>query len=130
VDTAQAAAPGMVVRFVGFPGTIIATPYHYMVFMRGQTALTSRLLTPFLIDAETARLVDTRSFPWYLTALVLSEPLHFGDYGGMPLKIIWTLLDIITIVVLISGLYLWWYKRSPAEELFRPDAHALNESIS
>lgn len=108
VDTAQAAAPGMVVRFCGI---------HYMVFMRGQSALTSRLLTPFLIDAETARLVDTRSFPWYLTALVLSEPLHFGDYGGMPLKIIWALLDIITIIGLVSGLYLWWKKRHFSDDV-------------
>ena len=27
--------------------------------------------------------------PWYVKALKLSQPLHFGDYGGMPLKIIW-----------------------------------------
>jgi uncharacterized iron-regulated membrane protein len=27
------------------------------------------------------------------------------------LKILWALLDGITIVVLISGLYLWWRKR-------------------
>jgi uncharacterized iron-regulated membrane protein len=33
--------------------------------------------------------------------------LHFGDYGGMPLKIIWALLDLVTLMVLGSGLYLW-----------------------
>ena len=37
----------------------------------------------------------------------MSRPLHFGDYGGMPLKIIWALLDLATIIVLGSGLYLW-----------------------
>ena len=45
--------------------------------------------------------------PWYVKALSLSQPLHFGDYGGLPLKIIWALLDLVTIVVLGSGLYLW-----------------------
>ena len=55
--------------------------------------------------------------PWYVKALKLSQPLHFGDYGGMPLKIIWALLDIATIVVLASGLYLWLSRRrSPLEE--------------
>jgi uncharacterized iron-regulated membrane protein len=29
----------------------------------------------------------------------------------MPLKIIWALLDIATIVVLASGLYLWFARR-------------------
>jgi uncharacterized iron-regulated membrane protein len=117
VGTAQAAAPGMVVRFVAFPGTLFASPHHFMVYMRGQTPLTSRLLSPVLIDAETAQRTDARSLPWYLTALVLSQPLHFGDYGGMPLKVIWALLDVITIIVLSSGLYLWWKKRHASTEL-------------
>ena len=39
--------------------------------------------------------------------LLASQPLHFGDYGGLALKILWALLDIATIVILGSGLYLW-----------------------
>jgi uncharacterized iron-regulated membrane protein len=35
----------------------------------------------------------------------MSQPLHFGDYGGLPLKALWALFDIITIAVLCSGLY-------------------------
>ena len=34
------------------------------------------------------------------------QPLHFADYGGLPLKILWAILDLITIFVLVSGLYL------------------------
>jgi uncharacterized iron-regulated membrane protein len=41
---------------------------------------------------------------------------QLGDYGGLPLKIVWALLDVVTIVVLGSGLYLWWVRRrSPVE---------------
>ena len=117
--SAEAAAPDMVVRFVAFPGTPFAGLHHYMVFMRGQTPLTARLLKPLLIDVETAQVSETRDLPWYLTALLLSQPLHFGDYGGMPLKIVWGLLDVMTIVVLVSGLYLWWKKRNvPVEQAF------------
>jgi uncharacterized iron-regulated membrane protein len=47
-------------------------------------------------------LTDTRNMPWYVVALLIPQPLHFGDYGGMPLKIIWAVLDIITIVVLMT----------------------------
>jgi len=43
--------------------------------------------------------------------LGMSQPLHFGDYGGMPMKVLWGLLDGLTIVVLGSGLYLWWVRR-------------------
>ena len=79
--------------------------------MRGDSSLTARLFKPVLIEAQTAKLTDSRDVPWYLATLLISQPLHFGDYGGLPLKIIWLILDIITIVVLWTGLMLWWKKR-------------------
>lgn len=87
------------------------TPRHFIVWTKGPTPITSRLFTPALIDAETGQLVTARGLPWYLRMLQVSRPLHFGDYGGLPLKIIWALLDLAAIVVLGSGVYLWLGKR-------------------
>jgi len=115
--TARAAAPGMRPGFVAFPGTLLSSGHHYMVAMRGDTPITKRLIQPVLVDTQTAVLTDTRVLPWYITALLVSQPLHFGDYGGMPLKIIWALLDIVSIVVLGSGLYLWIARRGLSMEL-------------
>jgi len=112
--TAQKAAPHMEPRIVTYPGTMFSSKHHYAVFMRGNTALTSRLLMPALVDAKTGALTDARTMPWYVNTLFLSEPLHFGDYGGMPLKIIWALFDLATIIVLITGLYLWFARRKAA----------------
>jgi uncharacterized iron-regulated membrane protein len=112
VQTAQRAVPGMIPYFIAYPGTPFTSNGHYAVFMRGNTPLTSRLLKPALVDASTGRFTDARDMPWYVTALFVSQPLHFGDYGGMPLKIIWAVLDGITVIVLGSGLYLW-LRRSP-----------------
>ena len=116
IDTARDAIPDMDVRFVAYPGSLFSSPHHYTVFMRGNTPLTSRLLKPALVDAETGQLTDAREMPWYVKTLLLSQPLHFGDYGGLPLKIIWTVLDLVTIVVLGSGLYLWWGRRKTADK--------------
>jgi len=44
--------------------------------------------------------------------LQISRPLHFGDYGGVPLKVIWAAFDLAIIFVLVSGLYLWFARRS------------------
>ena len=82
------------------------TPRHFIVWTKGTTPITSRLYTPALIDAETGQLVAARGLPWYLRALQVSRPLHFGDYGGLPLKIIWALLDLAAILVLASGVSL------------------------
>ncbi|MEH2535168.1 putative iron-regulated membrane protein [Bradyrhizobium sp. AZCC 1588] len=111
VEVAAHAVPGMKPSFVAFPGTIFTSKSHYAVFLRGETPLTSRLLKPALIDAETGKLTDTRDMPWYVSTLFISQPLHFGDYGGMPLKILWAILDVLTIIVLGTGVYLWLRRR-------------------
>ena len=111
VAQARQAAPGMEVAFVAYPGTPFTSSHHYAAFMRGDTPLMSRLLRPVLLDGETAAVSDTRALPAYLQALLISQPLHFGDYGGMPLKIIWAVLDVLTIIVIGSGLYLWLVRR-------------------
>lgn len=118
VQAAQSQEPHMSPGFVAFPGTAFASPHHYAVFMRGSEPLTARLFKPVLVDAQSALVSDSRDPPWYLTALLISQPLHFGDYAGMPMKILWAVLDLVTIVVLGSGLYLWWQRRGrPVDEL-------------
>ena len=118
LDTAMAAAkarlPGQSPQFIGFPGGDWSTARHYAVFFQGDRPLTENLLTPALIDAETGALVDARSMPALNQALMMSKPLHFGDYGGLPLKIVWALLTLATIWVLWTGVLLWW-RRSPGE---------------
>lgn len=111
IATVRAAVPDGTLQSVWFPGTRFSTPQHYAVFQHGTTPLTKRMLYVALVDAETGKLTDVPDMPWYAKALFVSQPLHFGDYGGLPLKIIWALLDIITIVVLVSGLYLWLGRR-------------------
>lgn len=107
VANATRAAPGMEVAFIAFPGTPFTSSHHFAAFMRGDQPLTSRLLSPVLLDGATGEVADTRALPLYLKALFVSQPLHFGDYAGRPLKIIWAILDVFTIVVIGSGLYLW-----------------------
>jgi uncharacterized iron-regulated membrane protein len=111
VEVAAHAVPGMTPSFVAFPGSIFSSKSHYAVFLRGSTPLTSRLLKPALVDAETGALTDSRDMPWYVSTLFISQPLHFGDYGGMPLKILWALLDVLTIIILVTGVYLWVRRR-------------------
>jgi uncharacterized iron-regulated membrane protein len=107
VARAQALQPGMQVGFIAFPGTPFASSHHYGIYMRGDQALTARLYKPVLVDAGSGQVTDQRTLPWYLTGLLLSQPLHFGDYGGAGMQFLWALLDLATIVVLGSGLYLW-----------------------
>lgn len=107
---ALAAAPDSSASFIAWPGSMYSSNHHYMVALRGNTPLTERLVHVALVDAATGELTALRDSPWYVKAAFLSAPLHFGDYGGLLLKIIWALLDLIAIAVLATGLYLWWKK--------------------
>lgn len=109
--SAQAALPGRSPQFIGFPGGAWSSGHHYAIFFQGDRPLTQNLLTPALVDAETGQLTDARTMPALNQALMISKPLHFGDYGGMPLKIVWALLTLATIWVLWTGLLLWFRRR-------------------
>lgn len=111
LETARRAVPGMAITSIDYPGNPFGSPYHYLFWGQGDTTLTSRLMSPILVDARTGKFTAVVRMPWYLRTLEVSRPLHFGDYGGLPLKILWSLLDLITIVVLGSGLYLWIARR-------------------
>lgn len=112
IDRAMAAAvtalPGRSPQFIGFPGGAWSTGHHYAIFFQGDSKLTQNLLTPALVDARTGRFSDARNMPALNQALMMSKPLHFGDYGGLPLKIIWAMMTLATIWVLWTGFLLWW----------------------
>lgn len=112
VETALQALPGSTMLSIGFPNAHEGSPWHYTVWLKGGAPLTSRLFNPVLVDARSGRLTTVVTMPWYLRLLEVSRPLHFGDYGGMPFKLIWALFDLVTIAVLISGFYLWWFRRT------------------
>ncbi len=114
-DRAIRAAPGMRAQFIAFPGVAYSSARHYGVFLQGATPLTAKLLTPAFVDARTGRVDSVEAMPWYMQALLLAQPLHFGDYGGLPMKLLWAILDLLTIAVLWTGLRLW---------LIRGRAHA------
>lgn len=133
-DVALAAAnkalPNKTATSISHPGNMFATPHHYVFWMQGSTPLTSHLFTPVLVDASTAEVTAVAEPPWYLVMLEISRPLHFGDYGGLPLKIIWALLDLLTIVVLVSGLYLWVARRKTNDARIRQIANTLTPAYS
>jgi uncharacterized iron-regulated membrane protein len=119
LELAVEIVPDWRVSFVAYPGTDYSSNHHYAVFMVGKSELTERIYTPVLIDAENGSFTDFREMPWYAKTLFVSEPLHFGDYGGIPLKVIWAIFDIFSIIILITGLYLWWQRRKN-KVVFKP----------
>lgn len=106
----SAAPEGWHVTSIIWPGTDYSTGRHYTVLVGG-SGLDERLVRVVLVDAETGAIPGTAQLPWYLKAITLSEPLHFGDYGGLPLKLLWTACTWLTLFITGNGAWLWWDRR-------------------
>lgn len=125
-DSISKALPDMTVTSIVFPGAPYASSQHFLLWAKGNTPLKSRLFSPCLVDARTGNIAKVLEMPWYLRALEVSRPLHFGDYGGMPLKVLWAIFDVVAIVVLWSGVYLWWKRRRTHESYFLKTEEEVN----
>jgi uncharacterized iron-regulated membrane protein len=64
-----------------------------------------------MVEADTGRVADTRGLPPYLQIIQLSQPLHFGDYGGIALKILWVLCSWLALFITGNGAWLWFNRR-------------------
>lgn len=107
IQTAQKAWPEHRLQFAVFPGTQLTGRHHFTLFMAAETGLAKRVPKLTLVDASSGDLTVASDAPWYIQALFVSGPLHFGDYAGTPLRIIWALFTLLTIILCISGLYLF-----------------------
>jgi uncharacterized iron-regulated membrane protein len=105
VVQAERASGGRAWSLVALPGSDFSSPRHYAVLLKGREGFDQRMLTMGLVDALDPTRVEHREFPWYLRALLVSEPLHFGDYAGMPLKLLWLAFTLITLAMTISGVW-------------------------
>lgn len=113
-EAAARAMPDRQLRFMTFPGTEFSTPRHYTVGMYGAQRYNERLFEVVLVDAGTGAVTAARPLPWYLQAVLVSEPLHFGDYGGLPLQLLWLASSWGALFITGNGAWLWWRRRVPA----------------
>lgn len=108
--TLAAAPKGWHVISIIFPGTDFSTDRHYSALVGGE-GLDKRLFRIALIDAADGSVPVVLQLPWYLKAILIAQPLHFGDYGGIPLKLLWTACAWLTLFITGNGAWLWWDRR-------------------
>ncbi|MEN0061209.1 MAG: PepSY-associated TM helix domain-containing protein [Myxococcota bacterium] len=97
--------------FVLYPGNELTGEHHYTVFRKGKEGLAENLFTLVLIDAAAANTIQHVEPPWYLTVLLLSGPLHFGNYGGLPLKLAWAGLGLGAFGLSLTGAWAFAIRR-------------------
>lgn len=112
VANTLAARPGAALDFLAFPGTEFSLPGHYLALLKTPTSFGGVVHELAVVEAATARVAEVRELPFYLKTLLLAEPLHFGDYGGLTLKILWGGFTLVCILMTIAGVWGWFAKRA------------------
>jgi len=131
-EAALAAWTGHRVNIAVFPGTALSGAHHYAFFMGRESGITSRVFKIAMVAAESGELTVAAEAPWYIKLLLVSGPLHFGDYGGRALQLVWALLGTASLVLTLGGLYLWWTRRGAGAGSFEAlvEAHGLSPSTA
>ncbi|PRY07432.1 putative iron-regulated membrane protein [Pontibacter ummariensis] len=58
--------------------------------------------------------------PWHERLLLVFKPLHFGDYAGLPVKLIYCFFGTMPGVLAVSGFLVWRLRnRKPQERIVR-----------
>ena len=52
-------------------------------------------------------------------------PIHYGEFGGLPIKVLWALLGLLPTVLFVTGLITWWRPAQRKAPLDTPEELAL-----
>ena len=109
LDVSSDALPGTV-RWIYFPGQLQGE-HHYAAIAYEAGYFFSRLPHVALIDAYSGKLSRVVDIPWFIEAVYVSQPLHFGDFGGLALRIVYSVLGLSSGTLAITGFILYLRRR-------------------
>lgn len=94
--------------FLSFPDNEFSLDGAFVALMADKAkGVEQRLAVVSAYDGEVLRISE---LPLFLKLLVWSEPLHFGDYGGVSLKIAWSAMGLLLIYLSLSGLKIFLFR--------------------
>ena len=106
LEKAKKKASGYEIDFISYPDNEFSLPGTYALLMESKN---DKKIAFIKSNAELETSVV--SLPWYLKALIISEPLHFGNYGGVWLKVFWTIFGLLVGVIPFTGLMNYYLRK-------------------
>lgn len=111
IASAKQARPTSSISYIAFPNTEFSIPNHFLILMNGTDIVSSRISEIAVVEAQSTKVVEVLQLPLYLKIVMLSEPLHFGNYGGLFLKILWGCFTVLSLLVVGLGVSAFVMKR-------------------
>jgi uncharacterized iron-regulated membrane protein len=96
----------------------------YLHLANGKLSVSGRLATDPLVYGRTVSNIAVdmhsgkigqanflRDAPWHKKALAILKPLHFGDFAGLGIKLIYSFFGLLPGVLAVSGFFIWRHGR-------------------
>ena len=88
-----------------YPGGLQGDDY-FVVLGETETGIDRFVPKPLLMDRETGAVAHRLRLPWYIQMIALSQPFHFGNFGGLTIKLIWFVFGLGLSGLALSGVWL------------------------
>lgn len=129
VTKAQEKIPGFTTSFISLPSNegLGITLYG----QAGAGFLTSPYGSTVLFDQQSGEMKefrDLRQAGAWAKFEDAFRPLHYGNFGGLPVKILWSLGGLTPGVLAVTGFFMWWRRRNPPRKKKSPLKTAAAES--
>jgi uncharacterized iron-regulated membrane protein len=108
VSAAQRALPGGAVRQLRIPPGA-DRPVTTRMWVPGD--LRQRGSARVSLEPGTAQVLavdEPADWPLSKTIVQAASPLHYGEWGGMAIRVLWALIGVIPAVLFVSGVMMWW----------------------
>lgn len=82
--------------------------------VEGQGVLRSEYGSTVIFDGKTGELKSATTMAGAGIAdqvLDAFRPLHYGTFGGLPVKILWSILALAPAILAITGALMWWKRK-------------------
>jgi uncharacterized iron-regulated membrane protein len=68
------------------------------------------------LDPASGRALSTEvaaNWPLGIQLFQSLQPIHYGEFGGLPVKILWSFLGVTPALLFVTGLLVWWRPNKP-----------------
>jgi uncharacterized iron-regulated membrane protein len=114
VSDAATRLPGFRTNFVSLPSVPTAPAVILWGAVEPRSLLTNLYGSTLTYDPVTGAhqgTNDLRSAAWWTRVTDTFESLHFGNFAGLPVKIVWCLAGLAPGVLAVTGFTIWWLRR-------------------